>query len=62
MISLNDKPMHLDQFAKLIQMDEHRLSRICQGIENNGYVFNRNEQGHIDLSESDITVVLSFCL
>ncbi|MDR6554990.1 hypothetical protein J2736_006233 [Paenibacillus qinlingensis] len=62
MISLNDKPMYLAHFAKLIHMDEHRLFRICKGIEDNGYRFNRNENGHIDLSENDITVVLSFCL
>lgn len=62
MISLNDKPMYLAHFAKLIQMDEHRLFRICKGIEENGYQLNRNEHGHIDLTENDITVVLSFCL
>lgn len=61
MISLHDKPMQIAQFAKLIQMDEHRLFRICKGIEENGYRFNRNEHGHIDLSDNDVSVVLSFC-
>ncbi|CAN7173958.1 hypothetical protein LJR153_000308 [Paenibacillus sp. LjRoot153] len=54
--------MYLAHFAKLIQMDEYRLFRICKGIEENGYQLNRNEHGHIDLTETDITVVLSFCL
>lgn len=60
MISVKDTVINIKQFSKLIEIDEDRLFNLCTGLEERGYLFNRNESGNIHLTEKDITVVLSF--
>jgi DNA-binding MarR family transcriptional regulator len=60
MIAVNDELISMEQLSILLQYDEHQLSQLCKGLEARGYVFKRNEQGTIALTENDITVILSF--
>jgi hypothetical protein len=57
---VKDQLLDLEQVSSLLDIDIHRLDKLCSRIEHRGYLFKRSEDGTVLLTEKDMMMILCF--